>query len=414
MDLPGLVRAVGGGGLRVNGWVGGGGGPQWAARTRMVCDLSEGPAALEARFDARDHKFCKNLRRAQRAFERDHGPARFVWNDRDPAVLDWVIARKREQYRRTRRHDVFACGWTGDLLRRLFEAATPDFGLRLVSLRTESGDLVAGEISMVGDGVLHLWFPAYADAYRRYGPGTLLTRLELEAAAAAGLRFADFGCGEESYKSTFAEPFGEVLEGALAGPLSTGAAFLGGDPLAGLSERRRAERAAYLPQDRRIAWNLPAVDLAALGAPHDPPDQARQKARAALEAVGAGKLAERGVADMSGGERARTLFARFLVTGAPALLADEPAAGLDPDAQLLIMDLLKARAAAGAAVLVSLHDLPLAARYADRVVVLSGGQVAADGAPGEALAGPVLRRVFGLDARWVDTPDGPLLSARRG
>lgn len=226
VDLAALVRAVGGAGLRVNGWLGGGAGSDWTGRARMVCDLTGGPPALEARFDARDHKFCKNLRRAHRAFERDHGPARFVWNDRDPAVLDWVIARKREQYRRTRRHDVFACGWTADLLRRLFEAATPEFGLRLVSLRTAAGDLVAGEISMVGDGLLHLWFPAYADAYRRYGPGTLLTRLELDAAAAAGLRAADFGCGEESYKSTFAEPCGEVLEGAIAGPLTSGAAAL--------------------------------------------------------------------------------------------------------------------------------------------------------------------------------------------
>lgn len=196
-------------------------------------------------------------------------------------------------------------------------------------------------------------------------------------------------------------------------PLTGGRAFLGGDPLAGLSERRRAERAAYLPQDRRIAWNLPAADLAALGAPHDPPELARDKALAALAAVGAAHLAERGVADMSGGERARTLFARFLVTSAPALLADEPAAGLDPDAQLLVMDLLKARAAAGAAVLVSLHDLPLAARYADRVMVLSAGRVAAAAPPAEALAAPVLRRVFGIDARWIKTPDGLLLSARR-
>lgn len=197
-------------------------------------------------------------------------------------------------------------------------------------------------------------------------------------------------------------------------PLTAGAARLGGDPVAALSERVRAERAGWLPQARRIAWNLPAIEVAALGAPHDAPAAARDKAMAALTAVGAGHLAERGVADMSGGERARVLFARFLVTGAPALLADEPAAGLDPDAQLLVMDLLKARAAAGAAVLVSLHDLTLAARYADRAVVLKAGRVVASGPPAEALAPAMLRAGFGIDGRWLETPDGPLLSARRG
>jgi len=196
-------------------------------------------------------------------------------------------------------------------------------------------------------------------------------------------------------------------------PLAAGEARLGGDPVGRLPERVRAERAGWLPQARRIAWNLPAVEVAALGAPHDPAPVARAKAMAALEAVGAAHLADRGVAEMSGGERARVLFARFLATGAPALLADEPAAGLDPDAQLLVMELLRARAAAGAAVLVSLHDLSLAARQADRVVVLKGGAVVAAGRPAEALAPPVLADAFGLEGRWLEGPDGPLLSARR-
>ena len=79
----------------------------------------------------------------------------------------------------------------------------------------------------------------------------------------------------------------------------------------------------------------------------------------------------------------------------------------------MVLERLRARADAGQAVLVSLHDLPLAARFADRVVVLDQGAMAADGAPLEALTPEVLRRVFGLTARWVDGPDGPLLSAGR-
>jgi len=187
----------------------------------------------------------------------------------------------------------------------------------------------------------------------------------------------------------------------------------GAAPLAALPDRERARRAAYLPQDRRIAWNLPAVEVAALGAPFLAGEAALERARAMLEAVGVGGLADRGVAEMSGGERARVLLARALVSPAPMLLADEPAAGLDPDARLLVMERLRARAAGDHAVLVSLHDLGLTARFADRVVVMLRGQVVADGPPLEALRPEMLRRVFGLKADWIEGPDGPLLSARR-
>jgi iron complex transport system ATP-binding protein len=196
-------------------------------------------------------------------------------------------------------------------------------------------------------------------------------------------------------------------------PLSGGEARLEGRPLAAFGPRERAARLAWLPQDRRIAWNMPAVEVAALGAPFLSGAAARDRALAALMEIDAGRLAARGVAEMSGGERARVLFARFLATEAPILLADEPAAGLDPDAQLLVMDVLRRRAEAGAAVLVSLHDLSLAARHADRVVVMDGGRIAADGAPREALAPEVMRAVFGVGARWLETPQGPVLNSWR-
>ena len=183
--------------------------------------------------------------------------------------------------------------------------------------------------------------------------------------------------------------------------LHSGAARLGGEDVRRLSERERGARAAYLPQERHIAWNLPAIEVAALGAPFLSGAAALDRAKAALDEVGAAHLAERGVAEMSGGERARVL------------LADEPIAGLDPDAQLLVLERLRARADAGGGVLVSLHDLTLAARIADRVVVLDAGRVVADGAPVEALSPAVLRTTFNLDGTWLDAPDGPLLGARR-
>lgn len=195
--------------------------------------------------------------------------------------------------------------------------------------------------------------------------------------------------------------------------LQSGVAKLGGEDVRWLSERERGARAAYLPQERHIAWNLPAIEVAALGAPFLAGDAALDRAQAALTEVGAAHLADRGVAEMSGGERARVLLARALVVQAPLLLADEPVAGLDPDAQLLVLERLRARADAGGGVLVSLHDLTLAARIADRVVVLNAGRVVADGAPAEALSPAVLRSAFHLDGVWVEAPDGPLLAARR-
>lgn len=196
-------------------------------------------------------------------------------------------------------------------------------------------------------------------------------------------------------------------------PLDRGLAALAGEDVRALSHRARAERVAYLPQERRIAWNLPAVEVAALGVPFLTGGVALERARAALEEVGAGALADRGVAEMSGGERARVLLARALASPAPLLLADEPIAGLDPDAQRLVLERLRARAKAGGAVLVSLHDLTLAAEFADRVVVLNAGRVVAAGTPTKALAPEVLRGVFGLDGSWIDGPGGPLLAARR-
>jgi len=200
---------------------------------------------------------------------------------------------------------------------------------------------------------------------------------------------------------------------ALAGlqPLIAGQALLGGDDVASLTPSERAGRAAYLPQERRIAWNLPAIEVAALGAPFL--TDALERARAALEELEAGYLADRGVAEMSGGERARVLLARALATGAQALMTDEPTTGLDPEAQLMVLERLKARAGAGQAVLVSLHDLALAARFADRIVVLDAGRVVADATPLVALTPEVMAGTFGLAARWVEGPDGPLLSSGR-
>jgi iron complex transport system ATP-binding protein len=196
--------------------------------------------------------------------------------------------------------------------------------------------------------------------------------------------------------------------------LDSGRAQLAGQDVRGLSDPARARLAAYLPQERHVGWNMTAARVAGLGALNLPPSAAQAKAVAALGRVGLAGFEDRGVLEMSGGERARVLLARLLVTEAPLLVADEPVAGLDPDAQFLALELFREEAARGAAVVVTLHDLSLAARFCDRLAVLSHGTVVADAPPVEALTPLVLSEVFGLDGRLENSPAGPILLARRG
>ena len=196
-------------------------------------------------------------------------------------------------------------------------------------------------------------------------------------------------------------------------PLIAGRAELGGLNVAGLSDPKRARRVGYLPQERKAAWNLAAETVASLGAPFAPPAEALAVARDMLERVGLTGLARRGVLDMSGGERARVLLARLLATRAPLLVADEPAAGLDPDAQLLVLDILRDQARRGTAVVVTLHDLTLAARFCDRLVALRGGRIVIEGAPEVVLSPECLKDTFGLDGALVETAHGPVVAVGR-
>jgi iron complex transport system ATP-binding protein len=191
---------------------------------------------------------------------------------------------------------------------------------------------------------------------------------------------------------------------------AAGSARLSGRDAATLRPHERAALAGYLPQERRLAWGVPALTVAALGAAERPPAEAEARAREALAAVGLAGLEERSVFEMSGGERARVLLARLLATRAPLLVLDEPIAGLDPAAQLQTLQILKAQASAGATVITTLHDLCLAGRFADRVLLLDEGRLVADDLPFLALAQEALARVFGLQAFWVETAFGRVLA----
>ncbi len=161
-----------------------------------------------------------------------------------------------------------------------------------------------------------------------------------------------------------------------------------------------ARALAYLPQGSEARWPMLARDVVLLGRlPHraafKAPDLKDSLAvDDALARCDASVFAARRMDELSAGERARVLFARALATGASVLLADEPAAYLDPEHQLGLMDIVKDEARRGTAVAVTLHDLSLAARHCDEVLVLHEGRVAADGAPSQALSRETLAQVF--------------------
>ena len=122
----------------------------------------------------------------------------------------------------------------------------------------------------------------------------------------------------------------------------------------------------------------------------------------ALSATATEQFAGRAVTSLSGGERARVALARALATEAAILLADEPTMSLDPRHQLTVMDLFRRAARAGSTVLVVLHDLTLAARFADRVLVMADGRLVADGNPRTVLSPSLIADVFGVEAVIVD------------
>ena len=181
--------------------------------------------------------------------------------------------------------------------------------------------------------------------------------------------------------------------------------------LAAFAPRERARRIAYLPQGHSFHWPVPAAAVVALGRyphadPFSPPSEADRAAVArALAATNIEALANRSVATLSGGERARVALARALASEAPVLLADEPTASLDPRHQLVVMELLR-RAAEGGAVLAVIHDLLLAARFADRVLVMDRGRLVADGPPAEALGAERVAQVFGVATVSLETGEG--------
>ena len=177
-----------------------------------------------------------------------------------------------------------------------------------------------------------------------------------------------------------------------------------GRSLSKLSRPQLSQRLAYLAQRGPVAWPLTVERLVALGRVPHQMEWGRHDTRAAsaiataLAETDMSQLIDRVVDTLSGGELARALLARALAVDGEALLADEPVAELDPYHQLQVMEILRARADSGQTVVVVLHEITLAARFCDRLVLLDRGRVVAAGAPAEVLTDENLHATYRVRA----------------
>lgn len=191
---------------------------------------------------------------------------------------------------------------------------------------------------------------------------------------------------------------------------------VGAESMAQQSTRRRARLVAYVPQQPELPAGMSVLDYTLLGrTPHIgyfgvETNQDRRHCLEVLERIGLAALADRMLSTLSGGELQRAVLARALAQQAPVLLLDEPTSALDlgrrVDALELVDELRRER---GLTVLSAMHDLTLAAQFADRLVLLSGGRLVASGAPAAVLDEELLSASFGGRVRVLTDEDGQLL-----
>ncbi|MEU3016482.1 MULTISPECIES: heme ABC transporter ATP-binding protein [unclassified Nocardiopsis] len=240
----------------------------------------------------------------------------------------------------------------------------------------------------------------------RRGGRSLLDGIDLTVRAGELLALVGpNGAGKSTLLSALS---GDVVAGESRGDRDSGTVRLLGRALSEWSPPELALRRAVLPQEAAVSFPFSVTELVAMGrapwAGLSTPDQDECLVRAAMERTGVAHLAHRRFPTLSGGERARVMFARVLAQDTRLLLLDEPTAALDIRHQELVLSVARDLASLGGAVIVVLHDLGLAAAYAHRVAVLSGGQVAARGTPADVFSSSLLSAVYRHEVEVLPHP----------
>ncbi|MFC0531854.1 heme ABC transporter ATP-binding protein [Phytohabitans kaempferiae] len=223
----------------------------------------------------------------------------------------------------------------------------------------------------------------------RRGTATVLSDVDLDVRA--GELLALVGPNGAGKTTLLAAACGDL-------PAHAGTITLGGAALSGAKTVELARRRAMLPQHTTLAFPFTVADVVAMGrAPWAGTPRQAEDTEAVADAMRQAdveRFAARPFPSLSGGEQARTALARALAQRTPILLLDEPTAALDLHHQELVLGIARDRARAGDAVVAVLHDLGLAAAYADRVALLAGGRVVADGPPERVLTAGTLSGVY--------------------
>ena len=208
-----------------------------------------------------------------------------------------------------------------------------------------------------------------------------------------------------------------VMAGLL--PINRGMRHLDGKDYERYSRRLFSQRVTYLPQDRNLSLPYTAGEIVLFGAYarhglwETLGESEQRRAREALKQVGAAALFDRPVTELSGGERQRVLLARSLFAGGETYLLDEPTAELDPVEEERVMHTFQGLSRKGACVVMALHDLSLAARYGNQLVLLGKTGAIAAGRPAEVLAAGVLSRAYGVPLQ-VERSEGFIITEDKG
>lgn len=216
-SLAEVAHLLGGARFSVSGWVGEAEGAMLGESFRTTIPEEGGYDAWYAARRQAFGKYFKDKERARRSMAAEFGAVEVQIGLRDGALLDELIVLKREQYRRTGRHDIFACGWTRDLLHALMAADYPDFGASLAVLRA-GGRIAAMEYSLHAGRRFHFWFPAYVPELARCSPGIMLSMETIRLGAELGYRDFDYGFGGETYKRYFCDTVQTVAEASIMKP----------------------------------------------------------------------------------------------------------------------------------------------------------------------------------------------------